>query len=59
MPSSRPKALDSWVKRCRRPMLGPSGIEIRPIMDMADFAAAMTPEVAEIHDRVRDKAANR
>ncbi len=48
-----------WVKRCPNPMLGPSGIEIRPVFEMADFADAMTPEVAELHDRVRDKAASR
>jgi hypothetical protein len=40
-------------------MLGPSEIEIRPVYEMADFAEAMTPDVAELHDRVRDKAANR
>src|SRR5918999_1465153 len=48
-----------WVKRCPNPMLGPSEIEIRPVFEMADFADAMTPEVAELHDRVRDKAASR
>ena len=46
-----------WVKRCPNPMPGPSEIEIRPVYEMADFAAAMTPEIAELHDRVRDKAA--
>jgi hypothetical protein len=44
-----------WVKRCPNPMPGPSEIEIRPIYEMADFAEALTPEVTEIHDRVRDK----
>ena len=48
-----------WVKRCPNPMLGPSEIEIRPVMEMADFGEAVTPEAAEIHDRVRSKAANR
>jgi hypothetical protein len=48
-----------WVKRCPNPMLGPSEIEIRPVYEMSDFADAMTPEVAELHDRVRDKAAQR
>ena len=46
-----------WVKRCPNPMPGPSEIEIRPVYEMADFAEALTPEVAELHDRVRDKAA--
>jgi hypothetical protein len=45
-----------WVKRCPNPMPGPSEIEIRPVYEMADFAAALTPEVAALHDRVREKA---
>jgi hypothetical protein len=36
-------------------MLGPSEIEIRPVYEMADFGDALTPEVAELHDRVREK----
>ena len=48
-----------WAKRCPNPMPGPSEIEIRPVFEMADFADALTPEVAELHDRVRDKAARR
>ena len=44
-----------WVKRCPNPMLGPSEIEIRPLFEMADFGEAMTPEVAELHERNRDK----
>jgi hypothetical protein len=49
----------AWVKRCPNPMPGPSEIEIRPLYEMADFGEALTPEVAELHDRVRDKAAGR
>jgi hypothetical protein len=49
----------AWVKRCPNPMPGPSEIEIRPIYEMADFGAAVTPDVAERHDRMRDKAAGR
>ena len=48
-----------WVKRCPNPMPGPSEIEIRPIYEMADFGEALTLEVAELDDRVRDKAAGR
>lgn len=44
-----------WVKRCPNPMLGYSEIEIRPFFEMGDFDAEMTPDVAEIHDRVRNK----
>ena len=46
-----------WVKRCPNPMPGPSEIEIRPVYEMADFAEALTPEVAELHDRNREKTA--
>lgn len=46
-----------WVKRCPNPMPGPSEIEIRPLFEMADFGDALTPEVAELHDRTREKAA--
>src|SRR6476659_10108240 len=48
-----------WVKRCPNPMPGPSEIEIRPVVDIADFGEAVTPEVAELHDRNREKAAGR
>ena len=40
-----------WVKRCPNPMPGPSEIEIRPVIDMSDFAEAMTPEGEAIHAR--------
>jgi hypothetical protein len=49
----------AWVKRCPNPMPGPSEIEIRPIIELSDFAAVMTPEAEEIHNRVRDKAEGR
>ncbi|MFO1209932.1 MAG: YciI family protein [Amaricoccus sp.] len=48
-----------WVKRCPNPMPGPSEIEIRPLYEMSDFAEALTPEVAELHDRVRAQAEGR
>ena len=44
-----------WVKRCPNPMPGPSEIEIRPFYEMADFGEAITPEVAALFDRTRDK----
>jgi hypothetical protein len=49
----------AWVKRCPNPMPGPSEIEIRPVYEMSDFATEMTPEIAEIHGRVRDKTEGR
>jgi hypothetical protein len=48
-----------WVKRCPNPMPGPSEIEIRPVIEAADFGDAFTPELAEQEDRLRDKIAGR
>jgi hypothetical protein len=48
-----------WVKRCPNPMPGPSEIEIRPVYEMSDLAEVLTPEVAEILDRVREKTEGR
>ena len=45
-----------WVKRCPNPMPGPSEIEIRPVFEAADFGDALTPEVAELEARIREKA---
>jgi hypothetical protein len=47
----------AWVKRCPNPMPGPSEIEIRPLYEAADFGDALTPELAEQEDRLRDKLA--
>lgn len=50
----------AWVKRCPNPMPGLSEIEIRPVVEMArDFAEVMTPQVAEIHDRNRERLEQR
>jgi hypothetical protein len=46
-----------WVKKCPNPMLGPSEIEIRPVVSIEDFGDAVTPEAQEIHDRNRANAA--
>jgi hypothetical protein len=46
-----------WVKRCPNPMPGPSEIEIRPIFEAADFGDALTPELAEQEERLREQAA--
>jgi hypothetical protein len=48
-----------WVKRCPNPMPGRSEIEIRPVFEMADFGDALTPEVAELEERTREKTAGR
>jgi hypothetical protein len=44
-----------WAKRCPNPMPGPSEIEIRPVFGMADFGDALTPELAEQEERLRDR----
>lgn len=44
-----------WVKRCPNPMPGPSEIEIRPVLEATDFGDALTPELAEREDRLRDR----
>ena len=49
----------AWAKRCPNPMPGPSEIEIRPVYEMADFGEALTPELAEQEERIREKAAGR
>jgi hypothetical protein len=46
----------AWVKRCPNPMPGPSEIEIRPFYEMEDFGEAVTPEVADLHNRTREAA---
>ena len=45
----------AWVKRCPHPMSGPGEIEIRPLFEAADFGDALTPEVAEMEDRIRKR----
>lgn len=45
----------AWAKRCPNPMPGPSELEIRPYYEMGDFGDAMTPELAEREQRMRDQ----
>lgn len=42
-----------WLKRCPNPMDGESEVEIRPIFEMEDFGAEMTPDLREQEDRLR------
>jgi hypothetical protein len=48
-----------WVKRCPNPMPGPSEIEIRPLFEAADFGEALTPEIAELEERIRAQVTTR
>ena len=45
------------AKRCPNPMPGPIELEIRPVYEMADFGDAVTPDLAEREQRLRDKTA--
>ena len=47
----------AWARRCPNPMTGPSELEIRPVYEMSDFDEVLTPDVAELHESVRDKLA--
>jgi hypothetical protein len=42
-----------WVKRCPNPMPTESEIEIRPVFEMEDFGAELTPELREAEGRIR------
>jgi hypothetical protein len=55
---SMQEALD-WVKRCPNPHPGESEIEIRPLFELEDFGAEMTPELRESEMRLREDAAKR
>jgi hypothetical protein len=37
----------AWVKRCPNPMSGPSEVEIRPFLEMADMAEILKPGTRE------------
>jgi hypothetical protein len=53
---SKEEAIE-WVKRCPNPMLGDSEIEIRQVLDPEDFGAALTPELKQAEERLRQQAA--
>ena len=42
-----------WVKRCPNPMREESEIEIRPLFEIEDFGAELTPELREQEGRLR------
>lgn len=41
-----------WVKRCPNPHEDDSEIEIRPLFEMEDFGAELSPEVREQEARI-------
>ena len=44
-----------WVKRCPNPMKEESEIEIRPFFTLDDFGDAVTPEIREREERLRER----
>ena len=38
---------------------GPSELEIRPVVDMADFGEAVTPDIVERENKMRDQLSQR
>ena len=46
-----------WVKRCPNPMEGESEIEIRPVFEADDFGDALTPELRDAEERLREQLA--
>jgi hypothetical protein len=48
-----------WLKRCPNPHHEETDVEIRPVFEAEDFGAALTPELREQEQRMRDQAAAR
>jgi len=44
-----------WAKRCPNPMPGPSELEIRPLFEAEDFGEALTPDLAEREEQLRER----
>jgi hypothetical protein len=46
-----------WVKRCPNPQRTETEVEIRPVFELEDFGAAVTPELREQEERQRAQLA--
>ncbi len=46
-----------WVKRCPNPHKEDCDIEIRPVFEADDFGPALTPELREQEERLRQQSA--
>ncbi|AXQ30114.1 YciI family protein [Solimonas sp. K1W22B-7] len=44
-----------WVKRCPNPMGVECEVEIRPVFEMEDFGAELTPELRAQEERLREQ----
>jgi hypothetical protein len=49
----------AWVRRCPNPMPSRSEIEIRVLVEPADFGEALTPDLAEKERQLREQLAGR
>jgi hypothetical protein len=47
----------AWARRCPNPMPSESILELRPVFEMEDFGDAMTPELREQEERLREQTA--
>jgi hypothetical protein len=45
-----------WVRRCPNPMESDSDIEIRPLFELEDFGAELTPELRAQEEKLRGQA---
>ena len=48
-----------WARRCPNPMEGGGELELRPVFEAEDFGDAMTPELREQEDRLREQTSKR
>jgi hypothetical protein len=48
-----------WLKRCPCPHEGESEVEIRPVFEMEDFGAEMTPELKARQERLATEIAGK
>ena len=48
-----------WARRCPNPMPGGGELELRPIFEAEDFGDALTPELREQEEQLRERTASR
>lgn len=48
-----------WMQRCPPPFDGECEIELRPLFEADDFGEAMTPELRDAEDRLREQLADK
>jgi hypothetical protein len=54
---SKEEAIE-WVKRCPNPTGGESEIEVRQVFEADDFGDALTPELREAEERLRERTSS-